>query len=92
MIPMFGSRDDAKRALALRRIRARACAAIAPAEDDSIVVNELSCTEPGCHPVETVVAWLRPGKEPRLIKIFKRAVDVTDDDLLAALTAATESR
>ena len=89
---MFGSRDDSKRALALRTLRAKAYEALAPAEEDSVIVKELSCTEPGCPPVETVVAWLRRGSEPRLVKIPRRAVDVTDDDLLAALTAVTQSR
>jgi len=35
------------------------------ADDDAVVVNELACTQPGCPPIETVVALLRAGSEPR---------------------------
>jgi hypothetical protein len=56
-------------------------------EDDVIVVNELTCTEPGCPPVETVIARLRTGAPPWQIKVHKPAAEVTRADLAHALEA-----
>ncbi|MBM4375550.1 MAG: hypothetical protein FJ095_10730 [Deltaproteobacteria bacterium] len=54
-------------------------------EDDAVVVNELQCTEPGCPPIETVVALLRAGSAPRQVKVHKPAVEVTQEDLRVAM-------
>jgi hypothetical protein len=62
---MFASRQDAQRSKALRALKAAARALFDAGEDEAVVVNELSCTEPGCPPIETVVALLRAGSKPR---------------------------
>ena len=49
--------------------------------DTTVMVTELQCTEPGCPPVETVIAILeRPG-QPRQHKVFKPMAEVTRDDV-----------
>ena len=45
--------------------------------DASVLVTELRCTEPGCPPLETVIAILdQPGK-PRQYKVPKALAEVT---------------
>jgi hypothetical protein len=78
---MFGPRTDDKRSQAVRRLKQLARLLFEAAEDDAVVVTELACTEPGCPPIETVVALLRAGCAPRQVKVHKPAVDVTEDDL-----------
>lgn len=58
-----------------------------PDDDAAVTVNELSCSEPGCPPVETVVSVLRKPA-PLMFKVFKPAVDVTEAELLEALGGA----
>jgi hypothetical protein len=82
---MFGPRNDARRSSAIRALKAKARTLFEAADDDAVVVNELSCTEPGCPPIETVVALLRAGSEPRQVKVHKPAVEVTEDDLRHAM-------
>lgn len=82
---MFGPRNDARRSAAIRALKATARTLFDAGEDDAVVVNELQCTEPGCPPIETVVALLRAGSEPRQVKVHKPAVEVTEDDLRAAI-------
>lgn len=53
---MFGSRHDGRRSAAIRALKATARTLFDAGEDDAVVVNELQCTEPGCPPIETVVA------------------------------------
>jgi hypothetical protein len=50
--------------------------------DVTVMVTELRCTEPGCPPLETVIAILgQPGK-PRQFKIHKAIADLTFADVL----------
>jgi hypothetical protein len=49
--------------------------------DSSVMVVELRCTEPGCPPLETVIAILdRPG-QPRQYKIHKALSEVQRADV-----------
>ena len=49
--------------------------------DVSVMVTDLRCTEPGCPPLETIIAILdRPG-QPRQIKIHKAIAGVTFADV-----------
>jgi len=84
---MIGTKPDPMRATAIRQLKQLARELFEAAEDDAIVVNELKCTEPGCPPVETVIALLRAGQPPRQVKVHKAVVDVTDADLRHAMTA-----
>jgi hypothetical protein len=83
---MFGSRsEDARRTAAIRALKETARALLGAGDDDAVVVNELRCTEPGCPPIETVIALLRQGQAPRQVKVHKPAAEVTEHDLRAAL-------
>ncbi|WP_156433948.1 nitrate reductase [Bradyrhizobium retamae] len=52
--------------------------------DVTVSVSELTCREPGCPDVETVVAILRDGEKPMIARIHKSIPDVTLDELKAA--------
>jgi len=50
-------------------------------EDESIMVSQLPCSDPGCPPVEThVVFWTQAGRQH--FKVFKPLAEVAADDLL----------
>jgi hypothetical protein len=50
--------------------------------DTSVLVTELHCTEPGCPPLETVIAVLDQPGRPRQYKIHKAIADVQFADVL----------
>jgi hypothetical protein len=54
-------------------------------EDTTVVVSELTCTEPGCPPLETVVSVFPEGMDSLLVKMAKPVADVGRADLVAAL-------
>jgi nitrate reductase delta subunit len=50
-------------------------------EDETIMVSELPCSDPGCPPVEThVVFWTEAGRQH--FKVYKPLAEVAADDLL----------
>jgi len=52
-------------------------------DDVTVLVSELTCTEPGCPPLETVVALLRGPGDQAQHKLYKGVAEVTRDDLVA---------
>lgn len=58
---------------------------ILPAEETAtLLVTELTCSEPGCPPIETVIAVIA-GPASRTWKIPRRATEITAGDVAAAL-------
>lgn len=51
------------------------------AEPDAVLVTEITCRLPGCPPLETVIAFWNGEGMRHHIKLFKKAVDVVEDDL-----------
>ena len=50
-------------------------------DDETIMVSELPCSDPGCPPVEThVVFWTQAGRQH--FKVYKPLAEVVADDLL----------
>jgi hypothetical protein len=72
-------RDPARTA----RIKAWAAEALGLGDEIAVMVTELRCTEPGCPPLETVVAVLGGGGPTRQYKIHKPLDDVTREDVRA---------
>lgn len=64
-----------------RRIKDWVREILAPGDDVTILVSELTCSEPGCPPVETVIALFRGKEEPTKHKIHKPSAEVTRDDI-----------
>lgn len=52
-------------------------------EDAPILVQQLACGEPGCPPVETVIADLGPPR--RAWKFAKPAAEIGHEELVTAL-------
>jgi len=74
---------------ALEQIRTWTMARFSLPEDAGVLVSEVSCALPGCPPLETVVAfWTEPEKRYHF-KMFKEAVEVTEDDLPFAWLKST---
>src|SRR5437660_1052447 len=48
--------------------------------DTTVMVTELRCTEPGCPPLETVIALFHPQTGTRQFKVSKALRDVSRDD------------
>jgi hypothetical protein len=58
----------------------------------TISLTELTCREPGCPDVETVIGILREGEKPAIARIHKPIPEVTLDELRAALELASISK
>jgi hypothetical protein len=59
-------------------------------DDTGVVVRQLACTEPGCPPLETVIAVL-PGDGPARRWTMHRPVEqVTEDDLRVLFASTPE--
>ena len=87
---LFEPTDDLARASALRHVKALAKELLGADPHDVVVVDELACGQPDCPPIETVILLIRNGYPPRQVKVPKRAVDVTADDIRDAATAAPD--
>jgi len=76
---MFGR---PKRDIALiRKIKDWAYECLPISAEATVSVMELECREPGCPPLETVIAVMELGKETRQWKFHKSIPEVTREDL-----------
>jgi nitrate reductase delta subunit len=66
---------------ALAQVRAWTRERFKLAEDETILVTEVSCQVPGCPPLETVVAFWTEGDKRHHFKVFKPVAEVVEDDL-----------
>ena len=82
---LFGKRSDEGRAEAVRRVKAWVAAHTVVGENDAVMVTELQCSEEGCPPIETVLALLRPGKDPLKWKVHKPVVELAESDVSDAI-------
>jgi hypothetical protein len=87
---LFSKRDEGQRAEAVRRVKAWVSSYARAQEGDVVMVTELQCTEEGCPPIETVLALLRRGEEPRKWKVHKAIALVTEEDVCAAIDSRHE--
>jgi len=49
--------------------------------DTAVLVSEVTCSLPGCPPLETVVAFWTEGDKRHHFKLFKPVAQVVEDDL-----------
>jgi hypothetical protein len=85
--PARRASEDAAR-LEARRLRLRA--ALALADDVAISVNEISCADPTCPVLETVVLIMAPGERTRAIKLHGSVDDLSEEALAEALRSAPQ--
>ncbi|MCU0658766.1 MAG: hypothetical protein MUF64_26960 [Polyangiaceae bacterium] len=79
-----GSRNDEEKRRRTREVKGWARELFEAGEEDTVMVTELRCTEPGCPPEETVIALLKVG-EKRQAKVHKPLVEVTREDVERAI-------
>ncbi|MBR8638917.1 hypothetical protein KEF29_05300 [Streptomyces tuirus] len=56
-------------------------------DDTAVMIRQLACTEPGCPPLETVVAVLPMNGPARRWTLHRPTDEITEDDLKAVLLA-----
>ncbi len=79
--------DDGRARIArVRAIKAWAAAHARLSDDDTVLVIELACREPGCPPLETVIAVSRAGAPPDRRSIHKPLAEVVEADVRALFT------
>ncbi|GAA0895014.1 MULTISPECIES: hypothetical protein [Streptomyces] len=54
-------------------------------DDTAVVIRQLACAEPGCPPLETVIAVLPMNGQARRWALHTTAEEITEDDLRTAL-------
>ncbi len=59
-------------------------------EDTAVVIRQLACTEPGCPPLETVIAVLPIDGPGRRWTLHCPAERITEDDLRTLLATSPE--
>jgi hypothetical protein len=80
MLDLYGKTSSTDRAARVRSIKEWARDLLRLSEDATLMVTELHCSEPGCPPLETVIAVLSTGETTQL-KIHKPIEDVTRADI-----------
>jgi hypothetical protein len=78
----LGGRNDAS-PQKLKEMKQWVQETLALPPETTILIMELACTEPGCPPLETVVALLRGPGDSSQQKIHRSIADVTRDDIVA---------
>lgn len=69
----------------VRAIKERARESLSLDQEATVMVSELRCTEPGCPPLETVIAVFGKSGKKSQVKIHKALDDVTGDDVTRAV-------
>ncbi|NDJ34100.1 MAG: hypothetical protein GYB64_05495 [Chloroflexi bacterium] len=59
-------------------------------DQTTILVTELRCSEPGCPPLETVIALLQANSPAQQYKLSKAIPDITAADIAALGTHTSE--
>jgi hypothetical protein len=73
--------------LAVRQLKFHTRELLGLSDDVTISVTELTCREPGCPDIETVVAILSEAQKPIIVRIHSAIPDVTLDQLREAFEA-----
>lgn len=67
----------------LRQLKAWVYQALSLDESVLVSISQLTCTEPGCPPLETVIAVMT--QPPQIYKIHQPTVDINEEDVVQAL-------
>ena len=79
---MFGTfKPDPQQDAALLRVQGWVRERFSLPADSAVLVTELACAQPGCPPLETVIAFWTGQAMRHHYKVFKPARQVTPDDL-----------
>ena len=78
---MFRTRPKDDASDVLDRVKAWVLDAAGLDRDSDVVLAELQCTEPGCPPLETVIALMKGPDGPLKRTIHKPLVELTAGDI-----------
>src|SRR5205814_3583919 len=67
--------------VALEKVRGWTRARFRLPEEAAVLATEVNCRQPGCPPLETVVAFWTDAGTRHQFKVFKRVEEVVEDDL-----------
>jgi hypothetical protein len=81
MLKDFAGRGAAANGQKIKEIKQWVQDALALPPETTILITELACTEPGCPPLETVVALLRGPANNVQQKIHRSIADVTKEEI-----------
>jgi len=73
---------------AIERVRRDVKQRFSLGEDVTVSVTELSCNEPGCPDLQTVIAVLRTGDKPLIGRVHKPIPKLGPKDIEAAFETA----
>ncbi|MDR3606264.1 MAG: hypothetical protein P4M08_02660 [Oligoflexia bacterium] len=85
MADLFSSKKTIGNSQKIREIKTWVSEYLDLGEDVGLFVTELQCTEPGCPPVEAVIALLRSNGEKTQFKVHRTLFDVTQEDVAKTL-------
>ncbi len=66
---------------AVERVKELARAVLQVSPDTAFAVNEITCNDPGCPGLETVILVMEPGKKTRALKVQKTLDEITEQDI-----------
>ncbi len=69
-----------------RQIKSWVREAFDPEGQATILVSELTCSEPGCPPIETVIAIMHGPGASEKYKIHRPSAEITRADITALVT------
>jgi hypothetical protein len=77
---IFSSRNPMQSERA-SEIKKQVVAELGLAEDATVMVTELTCSEEGCPPIETVIAVFQSAKPKIQFKMHRSLADITAHDI-----------
>ena len=83
-LPGMGPKADPA---AVARVRGWATRALGLGPDGRVMVTELACSEPGCAPIETVIAISADGGTQQ-VKLHGAATSLSEAEVVASLHTA----
>lgn len=79
--PASGRPDAAK----VAEVKRWVAEALRLEEGAVVLVSELRCSEPGCPPLETIIAILRESGQRTQTRIHKSIADLSRDEVIARI-------
>ena len=81
MLKNLAGRGATSNGQKIKEIKQWVQASLALPPETTILITELTCTEPGCPPLETVIALLRGPGDNVQQKIHRSIAEVTKDEI-----------
>lgn len=87
---LFGRKDERDPEMAAR-LKTLVREALALNEETGITISEISCADPACPVLETIVLVMPPGQKTRAYKMHGSMAELSADEVRAALNGDAAS-